>query len=165
MRLVSRWKVIDIEILFYDLMVAVAWLDAATASLLPSDEKAKADTPLAKSSCSHMASVWMCHCSHLAPDSTVDSSEVGILQAWPGSRDQARAVSTSWGSWSALARPGPRSWLCSGTVAAMLLIIIIIIITIIISCHLNVGSDEVGGDTGLTVTQRVLGYFGFLEEN
>ena len=27
------------------------------------------------------------------------------------------------------------------------------------------GSDEVGGDTGLTVTHRVLGYFGFLVEN
>ena len=32
-------------------------------------------------------------------------------------------------------------------------------------CHLSVGSEEVGGDTGLTVTQRVLGYFGFLVEN
>ena len=32
-------------------------------------------------------------------------------------------------------------------------------------CHLSVGSEEVGGDTGFTVTQRVLGYFGFLLEN
>ena len=32
-------------------------------------------------------------------------------------------------------------------------------------CHLSVGSEEVGGDTGFTVTQRVLGYFGFLVKN
>ena len=30
--------------------------------------------------------------------------------------------------------------------------------------YLSVGSDEVGGVTGLTVTHRVLGYFGFLEK-
>lgn len=116
----------------------------------------------------------MCCAAHLAPDSRVVRSEAGILQAWPGRRDQGRAASASCAaSWSAPAppsTPGPRNWLCSGTVAAMLLITgrcvsIVIKSRIKCFCHLNVGSDEVGGETGLTVTQRVLGYFGFLEEN
>ena len=38
-------------------MVAVAWLEAATASLLPSEEKARADTPLSKVTCWQLSSV------------------------------------------------------------------------------------------------------------
>ena len=54
-------------------MTDVVWLADATASLLPSDENAMADTPL-------------------DPDSSSDVKLEGILQDCPGSLDQATSV-------------------------------------------------------------------------